>query len=104
LGGQKHRSGGKHDGRVIENPRMIESDEVVYRLRHERMTSLREHEVVGNSNRFRFGEDNWVYEEGVEGAKATDVQIDIHAAIVVEDEISNGVGALNGVGVCVERV
>ena len=68
------------------------------------MSSLREHEVVGNSNGFRFGEDNWVYEEGVEGAKASDVQIDVHAAIVMENEISNGVGALNGVGVCVERV
>ena len=40
LGGQEHRPGGEHDGRIIENPRMIESDEVVYRLRHERMPSL----------------------------------------------------------------
>ena len=83
---------------------MIESDEVVDRLRHERMPFLRKHEVIGNTDRYCFGEDDGVYEEGVEGTKAADVQIDVHAAIVMEDEVSNGVGSLNGVGVCVEVV
>ena len=83
---------------------MIESDEVVDGLRHERMALLREHEVIGNANGYRFREDNWEDEEGVEGAEAADVQIDIHAAVVVENEISNGVCSLYGVGVGVESI
>jgi hypothetical protein len=83
---------------------MIEGDEVVDRLRHKRMPFFGEHEVIGNANRYRFREDNWVHEEGVEGTEAADVQIDVHAAIVVEDEIANGIGPLNRVGVGVECV
>lgn len=104
LGGQEHGPGGEHDGRVVEDPVVIERDEVVDRLRHEGMTLFREHEVIGNTNRYRFGEDNWEYEERVERAKAADVQIDVHASIVVENEIPNCVGSLNRVRVCVEGV
>jgi len=104
LGGQEHGSGGEHDGGVIQNPIVIESDEVVDRLRHKRMPFFSEHEVIGNANRYRFGEDDWEHEEGVEGAKAADVQIDVHATVVVEHKISNGVGTLDGVGVGVKGV
>ena len=83
---------------------MIERDEVVDRLRHERVPPFCEHEVIGNTNRYRLGEDNWEYEEGVERSKTTDVQVDVHASVVVEDEIPNCVGSLNGVRVCVECV
>ena len=83
---------------------MIESDEVVDSLSHKRMALLGEHEVIGNADRNRLGEDNGVYKEGVEGPKATDVQVDVNAAVVVEDEIANGVGSLDGVGVTVECV
>ena len=104
LGGQKHRSSREHRGRVIEYPRVIEGDEVVDCLRHKRMPFFGEYEVIGNANRYRFREDNWVHEEGVEGAEAADVQIDVHAAIVVEDEIANGIGPPYRVGVGVECV
>ena len=104
LGGQEHGPGGEHDGWVIENPIVIESDEVVDRLRHERMPFLREHEVIGNTNRYRFREDNWEDEEWVEGAKTANVQVDIHPSIVVKNEISNGVGPLNRVCVGIESV
>jgi len=104
LGGQEHGSGGEHDGWVIENPTVIESDEVVDRLGHERVPLFREHEVIGNANGYGLGEDNWEDEERVEGAEASDVQIDVHAAVVVKNEISNGVGSLDRVGVSVEGV
>ena len=83
---------------------MIKRDEVVDGLGHERVTLLREHEVIGNADRDRFGEDNWEYEERVERAKAADVQINVHASVVVKDEIPNCVGPLDGVRVCVECV
>ena len=41
---------------------MIEIDEVADHLRRDRMALLRKHEVVGGTNRFRLGEDNWVCE------------------------------------------
>lgn len=104
LGGQEHGSSGEHDSWVIENPIVIERDQVVDRLRHEGVSFFCEHEVIGNANRYRFGEDDRENEERVEGSKAADVQIDIHASIVVEDKIPNGVGSLNGIRVGVEGV
>ena len=104
LGGQEHGTGGEHDSRIVENPIVIESDKVVDRLRHERMPLFREHEIIGNANGYCFGEDNREDEERVERAKAANVQVDIHAPIVMENEISNGVGSLNGIGIGVESV
>jgi len=104
LGRQEHGTGGEHDGRVIENPIVIESDEVVDSLRHERMPLFREHEIIGNTNGYRFGEDNWEDEERVERAKAANVQVDVHASIVIKNEISDGVGPLNGISIGVESV
>ena len=47
---------------------MIESDEVVDCLRHEGVALFREHEVIGDPNRYSLGEDDGEYEERVEGA------------------------------------
>ena len=104
LGGQEHRAGGEHDGRIIENPTVIKSDEVVNRLCHERMPLFRKHEIIGNADGYSFGEDDREDEEGVERAKTADVQVDVHASIVMENEISNGVGPLDGVGIGIEGV
>lgn len=104
LGGQEHWPGREHHGRVIENPIVIKRDQVVDRLRHEGVSFFGEHEVIGNADGYRFWEDYWEYEERVEGSKTADVQIDVHASIVVKDEIPDGVGPLNGVRVGVECV
>jgi len=102
LGGQEHGAGGEHDGRVIENPTVIKGDEVVNRLCHERMPFFREHEIIGNADGYGFWEDDREDEERVERAKTANVQVDVHASIVMENEISNGVGPLDGVGIGVE--
>jgi hypothetical protein len=104
LGGQEHGPGAEHDSGVVENPIVIESDEIVDGLRHERVAFFREHEIIGDANWYRFWEDNREDEERVKGAKATNVQVDVHASIVVKHEISDGVSSLDGVGVGVESV
>jgi len=104
LGRQEHGPGGEHDGRVIENPVVIKSDEVMDRLLHKRMPFFREHEVIGDANGYGFREDDWEDEERVEGTKAANIQVDVHASVVVENEIANGVGSLNGIGISVEGV
>jgi len=104
LGGQKHGAGGEHDGRVIENPTVIKGDEVVNRLCHERMPLFREHEIIGNADGYGLGEDDREDEERVERAKTANVQVDVHASIVMENEISDGVRPLNGVGIGVESI
>jgi len=104
LGGQEHGPGAEHDSGVVENPIVIESDEIVDSLRHERVAFFREHEIIGDANGYRFGEDNREDEERIEGAKATNVQVDVHASIVVKSEISDGVGPLDRVRVGVESV
>ena len=83
---------------------MIEGDEVVDRLRHEGMPLFREHEIIGNTNGYRFGEDNRKDEERIERTKAADVQVDVYASVVMENEISDCVGSLNGIGIGVESV
>jgi len=44
----------------------------------------------------------WVAEEGVEATVAAVVEVDVDAAVVGEDEVTNGVGALDGEVVAVE--
>jgi hypothetical protein len=57
-----HWSSGEHDGRVVEEIVMIESNKVVDGLSHEGVLFGREHEVIANANGDGFGEDNRIDE------------------------------------------
>ena len=64
------------------------------------------HHVVAHAQRVCLGEDRIVYQQRCEILCAADVEIEIDATVVVEDEVAHGVGALDGVGVavvCVEE-
>lgn len=81
---------------------MIKCDEIVDRLFHERMALGREHQIVANANWDGLWEDDRILEQGIEWSDAPHVKIQVHAAVVVQDEIPDGVRALYGVGVPVE--
>lgn len=42
----EHGTGGKHDGGIVENPVVVEGDEVMNGLSHEGVALLGEHEIV----------------------------------------------------------
>lgn len=50
LGGQEHRTGGKHDGRVVDEPIVIPSGQSVNRVVHEGGSLGGEHEIVRDTN------------------------------------------------------
>src|SRR6266702_5642742 len=50
LGRKKHRTGGEHDCRVVENPIMIKGDQIVDSLSHEWVLFFGEHEIVRDTN------------------------------------------------------
>lgn len=97
-----HGPRGEHHRRVIEEVVVVERDEVVDRLRHERVALCAEHEVVADADGDRLGEDDGVLEERVEWAVAAYVEVEVDAAVVVQHEVADGVGALDVVLVAVE--
>lgn len=104
LSGQEHGPSGKHDSRVIEDPAEVELHEAVDGLGHEGMMLLGEHKVIGYTDRLGSGENDGVDQERVHGAETTDVEVDVDTAIVVEDEVADNVGSLDGVCITVEGV
>lgn len=83
---------------------MIEGGEIVYGLLHEGMAFGGEHEVVGDPDRNSLGEDDGMNKELVHWAEAADVQVDVNPSVVMQHEVSNGVGALYHVWVVVISV
>jgi len=81
---------------------MVEGYQVVNGLVQQRMALFCKHEVVRYSHRDSLRENNRIYEERVQGAKASDVQIKVYSTIMMKDEITNCVGTLNRIGIAVE--
>jgi hypothetical protein len=67
------------------------------------MTLGGKHEVVGHADRDCLWEDDLVVEQGIESVKTADVEVEVNAAVMKEDEIADGVGALDGPLVAVKR-
>ena len=104
LGREEHGAGGEHDGGVIEDPAEVELHEVVDGLSHKWVVLLGEHKVVGNTDRFCPRKDDRVDEERVHRADAAHIEVHVDTAIVVEDEVTDNVGTLDGVCVAIEGV
>lgn len=83
---------------------MVPGDEIANRLGHKWVVLLDEHEVVGHSDRDGARENHGEGEERVHGPLAADVQVNVHSAIMIEDEVANGVSPLDRVGVAVEGI
>jgi hypothetical protein len=62
-----------------------------------------EHEVVGNADGDGYWEDDRVDQQGIKWPETPDVQINVYATVMVENEIANGVRPLNRVLISVER-
>jgi hypothetical protein len=47
---KEHGTGGKHNCRIVENPIMVEGNQVVYSLGHERVFFFRKHKIVRDAD------------------------------------------------------
>ena len=74
------------------------------RLGKEGVPLLGEHEIVGYADRDGLGEDDTVHQQRIHPSEAAHVEVDVYPAIVVQDEVADNIGALDGVGVSVERL
>lgn len=83
---------------------MVEGNEVVNGLGHEGMALLGEHEIIGDADGNGTGKDDGVGEEGIERADATNVEVNVNTTVMIEYEVPDGVGPLDGVGVAVKCV
>lgn len=83
---------------------MIERDQIVDCLRYERVAFLSEHEVVRYANRNRLGKDDRVDEQAIQRPATSHVKVEVNASIVVEDEITDSVCALDRICVRIVRV
>jgi hypothetical protein len=99
LGRKEHGTSGKHDSGIIENPIVVKGDQVVYSLGHERVSFFRKHEIVRDADGYGTREDDWKDKKGVHPTKASNVEVHVNAAIMMEDEVANGIRSLNSIGV-----
>lgn len=83
---------------------MIKGDQVVNGLRQEGMLFFRENEVVGNTDRYCFRENDGVHQKRVEWPQATNVKVEIDTSVVVEHKVTNHVGTLDNVFIVVEGI
>ena len=73
-------------------------------LFHEGMALFCKYEVVGDTDGDCFWQDYGIYEERVEGSGASDVEVHIDAAIMVQDEVADGVCTLDGICIVVKGI
>lgn len=68
------------------------------------MALFSEHEVIRDSDRNGFGKDDGIHEERIQGTQASNIQVEVHATVVVEHEVAYGVSTLDSVLVVYEGV
>src|SRR5258707_1338547 len=83
---------------------MVESNQVVYSLSHERMFFFRKHEIIRDANRYGARKNDGKDEEGIQTTQATNVEVDVDAAIMIEDKVANGIRPLDRIWVRIKRV
>jgi hypothetical protein len=81
---------------------MVEGDKIVNGLVKQRMALFCKHEVIRHSHWNSLWENNRIYEERIQGAKASDIQIKVYSTIMMKDKVTNCVSTLNRVGIAVE--
>jgi len=99
---EEERTRAAHDGDVGQDPVAVVVLELLNNTHEERVVRHGAHCVVGDTGRHCLAHPGRVREQRFKFAVAAIVQIDVYAAIVVEDEVADGVGALDGVRVVFE--
>jgi hypothetical protein len=106
LRGEEHGAGGKHNCGVVENPIMVKGNQVVYSLSHERVFFFRKHEVIRDAHGYGTRKNDGKDKEGIQTTQAANVEVDVDAAVVMQDKVANSIRPLDSIWVrikCVEE-
>jgi hypothetical protein len=117
---QEHGSSGEHDRGVVHDPVVVPSWQSMDGMVHERRALGGKYEVVGNTDLELAQEDpsgRLTYrlsdrqndipvalQEVVHAAPTSDIQVHVYTSKVVQNIVSDRIGALDGVGVRIEHV
>ena len=99
---EEERTGAAHDSNVGQDPVAVVVLELLNNAHEERVVRHGAHCVVGDTGGHSLAHPGRVRKQRFEFAVAAIVKIDVYTAIVVEDEVADGVGSLDGVGVVLE--
>ena len=101
---KEHRTSREHYSGIIQYPRMVEIDEIVDSLLKQRVVLFCKHKVVRNANGNGLWKDDGEYEERIDWAKASNIQIDIDTSIMIENKVPNSVSTLDGICIIVKGI
>lgn len=101
---QEKRTSAAHDSNVGQKPAAIVVLYLVGHEHEERMFGNSTHSVIGDTGGQSLAHPGRVGEQRFELTVASVVEVEINAAVVSEDEIANGVGALDRVRVVPESI
>ncbi|KFY23859.1 hypothetical protein V491_02390 [Pseudogymnoascus sp. VKM F-3775] len=102
--GEEERACRRHDGDVGHAVVVCVALETLNHALEEGVVWDGAHGVVADARGERAAQPGWVLEHHVQTPGAAIVEIKVDAAVVVEDEVADGIGALDGEGVGVEGV
>nr|POE76215.1 hypothetical protein CFP56_59694 [Quercus suber] len=100
--GEEERSGARHDGDVGHDPAAVVVLQLLDDPHEEGMLGHGAHDIVADAGGDGAAEEGRVGEQGLERAVAAVVHVDVDAPVVGEDEVADGVGALDGILVALE--
>jgi hypothetical protein len=101
---KEHGAGGKHNCGIVENPIMVKGNQVVYSLSHERMFFFRKHEIVRDPDGYGARKNDGKDQKWIHTTQATNVEVDVDTAVMMEDKVANGVRPLDRIWVRIKRV
>jgi len=100
--GQEKRTSGTHDSDVGEHPAAVISWKSVHDLEEEGMVGNAAHGIIADTGGHGSADPCGIDKERVERSLTTIVEIDVDAAKVGENKVSNGIGALNREAIAIE--
>jgi hypothetical protein len=101
---EEHGAGGKHNCGVVENPIMVKGNQVVYSLSHERVSFFRKHKVIRDAHGYGTRKNDGKDKEGIQMTQAANVEVDVDAAVMMEDKVANCICPLDRIWVRIKRV
>ena len=83
---------------------MVKGNQVVYSLSHERVFFFRKHEVIGDPHGYSARKNDGKVKEWIQTTQAANVEVDVDAAIVMEDKVADSIRPLDSIRVGIKSV
>lgn len=101
---EEQRASAAHDSDVWQDPVAVVVLDLVDNILEERVMGNGTHGIVGDSSGHSLAHPGRIREQRLKLTVAAIVQIEVDTAVVVQNEVSDGVGAFNRVRIVPERL